>query len=161
LDKQFRASEEGFVSKQNLLKQAAIIGVALIISPEADAQTQCNEAPAALQQYVGQVNQVANFWYFQGIPQRCFRNPMCASAMLQQLNFWYQQQANLVNQWYSQIAVQCTNSRPTKDDMPFRDAKPGKDVDSSAIDDLDVDANDDKTVAIVIPDTPSGFRPKN
>lgn len=137
------------------------VSTTLALAPlNAHAQNTCGAAQFQLQQYVAQVNQVANFEYYQGIPQRCHGNQMCMANLLQQLNYWYQGQASQVNQWYSRIAMECTSETPSASDMPGRRARAGEtDISEEAIDELEV-ANEDDTVAIVIPDTPSGFRPR-
>jgi len=121
------------------------------------AGTTCDVAPMQLQQYIGQVNQTANWWYYQGIPQRCGFNQYCQAALLQQLNAWYQQQTAIVNGWYYQIAAACTD-RTDPDRHRFSGSSPGGEaMDKDATEDLHVDKNENKTVAIVIPDNPSGF----
>lgn len=138
-----------------------ILGFGLMLATPAKAQMSCVDAAIQLQQYAGQVNQVANYWYYQGIAQSCYGNPMCANAMLQQLNYWYQQQAARVNQWYYQISYQCNGSRPSPSDLPGRGARAGSQgIDEDAIEELEADADEEKTVAIVIPDNPRGFRPR-
>jgi hypothetical protein len=126
-----------------------------VVGAPAWAQTACVDAPMQLQQYINQVNQTANYWYYQGIPQNCGVNQYCANAMLQQLNFWYQQQAGMVNQWYYQIAVSCTNQAPTNQIAPRPADKP---IDNNVVQELPVDQDSQKTVRIVIPDNPNGFR---
>jgi hypothetical protein len=117
----------------------------------------CGLAAAQLQQYVAQVNQVANYQY-QVIAANCRCNAYCFQTYLQPPNVWYMQQASLVNGWYSQISRECTTnglqgtlrSRPgTADNEPR--------VPTDKIDELTVD-DEDKTVRIRIPDTPRGFQ---
>jgi hypothetical protein len=116
----------------------------------------CGMALQQLQMYVARVNQIAQFEYQQGIPMRCQGNPMCGQAMFQQLNYWYTQQAGMVNSYYMQISTQCSSSGPTS--LPQRADSTGLPrVSERDVKTLDVD-DEDKTVKIRIPSTPQGFR---
>lgn len=136
---------------------STVIGLAL--APPATAQMNtCGSALAQLQQYVLQVNQAAQWELYQGIPMRCQGNPMCGQMLLQQLDFWYRQQAGLVNNYYMQIAQQCSSQAPTG--IPTRPGEGGMPrVDEQDVTDLQVD-DEDRTVRIRIPTTPQGFRPR-
>jgi hypothetical protein len=80
---------------------------------------------------------------------------------LVQLNGWYAQQSAAVNGWYNQIAMQCMApaQRPSRKSVPL--TKSSEDevggLDEDAVEDLKVD-DEDKTVRIKIPKTPSGFQ---
>jgi hypothetical protein len=144
------------MKSRKIMALSLAIALAAIVTP-LRASTTCVMAPMQLQQYIVQVNQTANAWYYQGIPQRCGYNQYCQSALLQQLNAWYQQQTAIVNGWYYQIAAACTD-KTDLDRHRFSDSRPGDDaMDKDATEDLHVDKNENKTVAIVIPDNPSGF----
>ena len=130
------------------------LGLALscgLVAPAA-AQNTCGMALQQLQMYVAQVNQIANFEYQQGIGMRCGGNPMCVQGMLQQLNFWYGQQRNMVNGYYMQIAQQCSSSGPVQMPQQSGDRMNERDVKT-----LDIDDHD-KTARIRIPSTPQGFQ---
>jgi hypothetical protein len=119
----------------------------------------CGIAVAQLQQYVAQVNQVANYQY-QAIQFNCGFNTFCSQAYLSQLNFWYAQQSSLVNGWYSQIVFECSGNRSPgelRSRRARRDDAPR--IDERQIDELTVD-DEDKTVRIRIPDSPRGFEPR-
>lgn len=145
---------------RSVMLRGFLSAAALAFSTPTQAQVTCGLAQQQLQQYVAQVNYVANLEYHQGIPQRCYGNQYCMNTLLQQLNMWYQNQAAQVNQWYYQISVECSGERPSRDGLPGRGARAGgNEIDESAIDDLEVD-DQDADVAIVIPDSPNGFRPR-
>ncbi len=134
---------------------AMIPGVAS--ASQASAQQTCGTAQMQLQQYVAQVNQIANYEYYQGIGMRCAGNMMCANMLLQQLNVWYQQQSYAVNNWYMTLVRTCASEsaqHPPK--LTGNDVSEGMSED--AVETLDVD-DEDKTVVIRIPDNPAGFRP--
>lgn len=142
--------------------RAAIVACALLacgVSQTSHAQdVSCGLAVSQLQQYVAQVNSFANGEFYQGIPMRCGPDPMCAQWWLGQLNAWYMQQTSLVNGWYSRISQQCSQ-QPAPSRVPSRrqtDSQPGE-LDEGAIEDLEVD-DEDRTVRIRIPSTPSGYR---
>jgi hypothetical protein len=125
-----------------------------LIAPASAQMNTCGMALQQLQMYVVQVNQTAQFEYQQGIPMRCGGNPMCGQAMFQQLNFWYAQQANMVNNYYMQIASQCSSRGQVP--MP---RQPDNRMTERDVTTLDVD-DKDRTVRIRIPSTPQGFIPQ-
>jgi hypothetical protein len=138
-----------------------LLGIVLYCGLTVSASAQMNTCGMALQQlqmYVGRVNQTAQYEYYQGIPMRCRGNPMCGQAMLQQLNFWYAQQSNMVNNYYMQISAQCSSGPPTPlERRPDDTGSPRiseRDVKTVQIDD------EDRTVRIKIPSTPQGFVPQ-
>lgn len=139
-------------------KCVVLVGSAMLSSNTAVAQTDtCSGALWQLQQYVSQVNYQAQMEYSQGIPMKCGGNPYCAQSLLQQLNYWYQQQSALVNRYYYSIAQQCSSEQDMS--APLDDANIDSPMDESDIADLQVD-DEDRTVKIRIPDNPQGFRPK-
>ena len=121
----------------------------------AQAQTTCGDGTAQLQAYIVQVNQIANYEYYQGVGQRCVANYQCSSYLLMQLQQWYAYQTNLVNGWYMQLARQCTTQRPA----PIRTGDVEDPIDETAVEELEVD-DEDKTVVLRIPDNPRGFQPR-
>lgn len=129
-----------------------------LVAPASAQMNTCGMALQQLQMYVGQVNQTAQYEYYQGIPMRCRGNPMCGQAMVQQLNYWYMQQSNMVNTYYMQISQQCSSGPPTP--LPRSPDETGsprireRDVRTVQIDD------EDRTVRIKIPTTPQGFVPQ-
>jgi hypothetical protein len=136
---------------------AILAGMALLsalVTPASAQMNTCGMALQQLQMYVAQVNQAAQFEYQQGIPMRCRGNPMCGQAMLQQLNFWYSQQTVMVQNYYMQIASQCSSNSPTS--MP---RESDNRVSEHDVKTLDVD-DKDRTVRIRIPSTPQGFVPQ-
>jgi hypothetical protein len=137
---------------------ALIAGVALLAtSGHASAQTMnCGQAVTQLQSYAQQVNVVANQVYYQVIPMQCGYHQQCQIMMLGQLSAWYQEQAQLVTQWYIQINQQCNQRQgPALQNRAGREGAP--ELDRGRIADLQVD-NEDRTVRIRIPDTPRGYR---
>ena len=127
---------------------------------EAQQEISCGMAQQQLQGYVGQVNQVANWEYTQGIPMRCGYNGQCAQWWLFQLNMWYGQQAQLVNGWYQQISTQCAGeSHPGEIAQTDDDLDGGEPIDEGAIEDMEID-DEDQTVRIRIPSNPKGFKPQ-
>lgn len=124
----------------------------------AQQQVSCGMAQQQLQGYVNQVNYVANMEYSQGIPMKCGYNAQCAQVLMSQLNMWYAQQAQMVNGWFQQIAMQCAGqSRPGRIARSDDDFDGGEPIDEGAIENMDID-DEDKTVRIRIPSTPRGFR---
>ena len=135
----------------------SVFAISILIPELSRAATACAVAPMLLQQYINQVNQVANSWLYQGIPLSCGYNQYCQAGIFQQLNIWYQQQAVLVNQWYYQIAATCTNDAEAERHR-FSPSRPGdQTMNEGATEELHVDRNENKSVAIVIPDNPTGF----
>lgn len=134
-----------------------LIGCTAFFPAVASAQDTCGNAVYQLQSYAQQVNYMANTEY-QGIVWRCGGNPTCMNMSLPPLNAWYLQQSSFVQSTYNQIVMQCAGGqggsripiqRPTAQ-------RPGK-IDDNVIEDLTVD-NEDKSVRIIIPSTPQGFR---
>lgn len=114
----------------------------------------CRNAANQLAQYISQVNQVVYWERSQGIPMKCGWNPMCMQSMMQQLQYWYAQQANFVNGTYMQLAQRC-NTQPGRIDR----GDPQKEVEDITIGLEDVAINGkDKQVRITIPSTPEGFQ---
>ena len=128
--------------------------IALTVAASAQSDIACGNAIFQLQSYVQQVNTIAQVEYSQGIPARCGFNGYCTQFLLQQLSVWYGQQSLLVNHWYGAIQAQCT-SQPSAARRKQKD--PTEEI--ASVDDLQVD-DEDKTVRIKIPSTPSGFRGK-
>ncbi len=124
----------------------------------ASSNATCGSASSQLQSYVAQVNAFANNEYYRNIPMRCGPNPSCVQWWLGQLNAWYTQQSQMVNSWYQQIATTCTNQTSPQEIKHRRSNSggPGQ-IDETSVDELKVD-DQDKTVRITIPATPSGFR---
>lgn len=138
----------------------ASLAVTFLLAGGAAAQVPCGTAVSQLQYYVSQVNQVAVFEYYQGIPARCFGNAYCAQAQLFQLDAWYRQQSLLVNDWYGRITAACTaggvaQRLPTRRDESSNRRR----MDETAIEDLEVD-DEDRTVRIRIPETADGYEPR-
>ena len=116
----------------------------------------CRNAANQLTQYISQVNQVAYWEQSQGIPMKCGWNPMCMQTMMQQLQYWYAQQANFVNGMYVQLARRC-NTQPGRIDR----GDPRTEVEDITIGLEDVATKGkDKQVRITIPSTPEGFQPR-
>ena len=138
---------------------SVLAGFAASISAAAPcaAQIACIDAPMQLQQYVNQVGQLYDYWYFTGIPMNCGNNGYCANSSLAQLNMWSSQQTAMINQWYYQIAVSCTN-RPPPQQQPLPPPAPNRPIGTDVAGELRIDQNTRKTVTIVIPDNPNGFR---
>ena len=153
------------------------IFIFLLTMNMSQAQTNCNEAVARLYSYAGQVNKIYYDEYWTVIPlQRCpefdaWRRPYppavvqnCRNQMLWNLNTWYGQQVNLVNNWYIQIVRGCTQSDPNT----IRRTGPGTveregqadPIDDDEIDDLTAGIDEEKAVRITIPKTAAGFRPR-
>lgn len=129
------------------------------LNPASAQMNTCGAAVGQLQDYVARVNQVTQFEMQGGIARRCGGNPYCMQGLYQQLQMWYAQQSNLVNNYYMQISQQCSQqpSRPLprrhgRDDGPST-------IDEDDVSQLDVD-DEDKTVKIRIPKTPQGFQPR-
>lgn len=129
----------------------------LLPTPALAQQVTCGMAQYQLQQYVFQVNNFASIEANQNIPGRCGVNWACANWWYQQLNMWYAQQAYMVNNYYRQIAQECTNN-PNQNYFPTHgpvDARNNQ-IPDDATDDLDID-DVDKTLAIRIPNSPPAF----
>lgn len=74
---------------------------------------------------------------------------MCMQGMLQQLHFWYAQQANFVNMKYSQFARACANIQ-----SPGQiDPRNPRELEEITVDDQD------RNVRIRVPSNPEGFQP--
>jgi hypothetical protein len=140
----------------NAATSAAIM---LLIPSAAIAQTNtCGNALMELRAFVSRVNGVTTSELNRGIPLRCQGNQHCSQILLQQVNSWYGQQANLANTYFMQISLQCSSqgARP----LPPRQAEVGlpglneKDVAELRMDDAD------RLVRIQIPGNPQGFAPK-
>ena len=131
-----------------------------VLVPPAVAQTTtCGNAVSRLQHYVAGVNSFANMEYYQNIPMRCGGNWGCQQMWLQQLNGWYMQQSNLVNGWYSQILTGC-NAQGGSGNQGVGGRTGGNKppiIEESDVETIDID-EEDKTVRIRIPSTPSGYR---
>ena len=138
------------------------LGVLLLLAflpkPVQAQSLTCSNAIAQLQSYAAQVNQVANFEFYQGIQMRCGWNQMCRQMAAQQVNMWYMQEATRVNGWHSQIVQACAaaGGRERRPGRPPAGGSPGQ-IDESAIEDIKVD-DEDKTVRIRIPSNPQGFK---
>lgn len=132
-------------------------GIAVLMNSagSANAQATCGWAVAQLQNYVYKVNQVANYEFNQGIAIRCNWNQQCGYFLLGQLNQWYLYQAGLVNNWYNQLARQCSSERAP----PLDRGSPQEGINENQIEELEVD-DEDRTVALRIPDNPRGFNPR-
>jgi hypothetical protein len=142
------------------LRRVTAVTVLLSFGSAANAQNMsCGNALFQLQQYVARVNQVASWEFYQGIPQRCGFNGFCAQGLMQQLNYWYAQETSRVNQWYYQIAQTCSQGAAPVDLSLGGDQDEPPQIDEDEIEDLEVD-DEDRTVRIRIPSTPSGFRPR-
>jgi hypothetical protein len=133
---------------------AGLLLAALPLSLAAQSEVACSAAVSQLQTYANQVNSIAQAEANQGIPLRCGPNPYCAQTLYQQLSAWYAQQSALINQWYTTIARQCSPP-PVQQSAASRkkQTRPTEEID---VDDLEVD-DDDKTVRIRIPSSPSGY----
>ena len=143
------------------LRNTSLIAVVLISGSSYNVSAadtmQCGSAASQLQQYVNQVNYVANFEYYQGIPNSCMWAQPCMYQKLGMLNAWYMQQTHLVNGWYRQIVTACTDSGSQDLDSDDQtDTRPGK-IDEEQIKDLEID-DEDKSVRIKIPSNPKGFK---
>ncbi|HEX6996441.1 MAG TPA: hypothetical protein VF339_20085 [Gammaproteobacteria bacterium] len=135
-----------------------VLVLSLLFATHASAQSTCGQAVWQLQQYAINVNGIASAEYYQGIPARCAGNPICMQAWLGQLNAWYVQQTALVNNWYAQLVLQCTQQGPGNRRLGRRPGgdRPGE-IDITPIEDLEID-DEDRAVRIRIPSTPNGFR---
>ncbi|WP_260582633.1 hypothetical protein [Sphingopyxis sp. PET50] len=145
---------------RNFVAAIGIPALLAISNAAAAQQATCGTALYQLQAYAAQVNQVAQFEYYQGIPYRCGYNAYCGNAQLYQLQQWYGFQASQVNGWYQQLVSQCASQAP----VGQRRRKPGSDdleqgIDEQSLEELEVD-DEDKTVVLRIPDNPKGFRPQ-
>jgi hypothetical protein len=156
------------MAHRSLLKISAFTLVFVTASSAAAQSINCGTAVYQLQNYVAQVNAIANNEAWQGIPYRCQGNPYCVNMMMVQLNGWYSQQANLVNGWYAQIVNTCAAPPASSQDRigssgrrtPTRIARNDEgQLDEEQIEDLEID-NEDRTVRIRIPSTAQGFRPR-
>ncbi|GAB3097803.1 hypothetical protein [Lysobacter terrae] len=128
----------------------ALLGSCLVASTTAAAQNMtCGNAVMQLQAYIAQVNQYAAMEQQQGIPMRCGWNQQCSQWWYAQLNNWYWQQSQLVNNWYNQISMTCGNGQEMQ-------TQRGEEMDDDVVDEIEVD-DEDKTVAIKIPSTPKGY----
>lgn len=141
--------------KFKILRRALFALTAGSLATAANAQSTCGDALFKLQNYVQQVNYAANYEYNQGIAMRCGGNWQCGNILLGQLQQWYMFQANSVNNWYMQLARQCSSERPSPIDRGDVD----EGISEKDIEQLEVD-DEDKTVALRIPDNPRGFRPR-
>lgn len=140
--------------------QSLIMATAFAATPSIlQAQTACGPAVAQLQQYVIQVNQIANHEYGYGIPIRCGGNMYCANTFLYQLNSWYQQQSNNVNYWYAAISAACTSPSSPKPTPPLPPSSASDPIKPNDIEEIEVE-DEDQVVAIKIPSNPNGFKPK-
>lgn len=153
-----RGITRGVAAVPRVLLMTGAILVCVLEQPVHGQGTTCRDALSQLQGYVAQVNTVANGEYYRGIPFRCQGNPLCMHAGLGQLNQWYMYQSGLVNNWYGQIARQCTtdSTPPRVRSRPQTEEEPGR-IDTEAMDDLELD-DKDKSVRIKIPDNPKGFK---
>lgn len=138
--------------------------------------TNCADAVTQLQSYASQINQIYSEEYWNVIPgQRCPGccdvygrpfNPVmvqnCRLQWLAQLNTWYGQQCNYVNNMYVQIVRGCTTQRESNTRRPSPRVKRGSDendeIDTDEIEELTADVDDAKTIPIRIPRTAAGFR---
>lgn len=148
-----------FCGGQYLTCMRLLVGAIALASPNpAAAQVMyCGAAVQQLQQYVAQVNAMANTEYLQ-IPMKCGGNPYCGNMLFQQLNVWYAQQSGLVNRWYSQIVSQC-NGSPIQGPGVVVNSQSGQppSMNGQNVEELTVD-DSDKPVRIRIPSNPKGFR---
>src|SRR5690606_7018840 len=142
------------------------------------SQANCGEAVARLYSYAGQVNQIYYNEYWRVIPlQRCPEIDIrthqryhpavvqnCRNQMLWNLNTWYGQQVNLVNNWYFQIVRGCTQSDSNTIQRPgpvtVKREGQADPIDDDEIEDLTAGIDEEKAVRITIPKTASGFRPR-
>lgn len=148
--------------------------------------TSCGQAVAQLQNYAAQVNQIYQYEYWTAIPnQRCPQvvwqccnqwgqqyqmavNPQvvqnCRWQMLSNLNQWYGQQSNYVNNSYVQIMQGCatnpksTSSKPAPKQINTDDEN--SEIDTEQIEEMTAGIDEDKAIPIKIPKTASGFKPK-
>lgn len=137
--------------------------------------TNCGDAVSQLQNYASQVNHLYSNEYWTVIPnQRCpavdiYGRPFnsvivqnCRNQWLYQLNTWYSQQANYVNNMYVQIVRGCTTQPISDDRKPApkvkRSADVNEEIDTEEIEELTADLDESKAVRITIPKTASGFR---
>jgi hypothetical protein len=149
------------MSKLNIVRQSfqvLVVGCVATFSFPAHAQSTCGEAQSQLQNYVNQVNYTANLEWNQGIFSRCGGQPYCTNTLIYQLHAWYAQQGALVNQWYRQLALQCANRNPSGADLPSKRRRydPDAEINEESVAELEIE-DEDKDVAIVIPETPDGF----
>lgn len=120
----------------------------------------CASAVNQLNAYAGEVNRVANYEYYQGIPMRCGPNIMCQQTLLYQLNAWYQQNANNANNWYATIIRECSqNTGPRTLGGNRGDDEQAPEINTSRIEDIEIE-DQDQTVRIRIPSSPNGFNPQ-
>lgn len=137
--------------------------------------TNCKAAVERLQNYAMQVNQIYNAEYWSVIPnQRCPAydmwgrpyNPVvvqnCRLNYLMQLNMWYSQQSNYVNNTYATIVNGCMATPPDEIEKPApvvkRDSEEKEKIDTGKIEELSTDIDESKAVKITIPKTAAGFK---
>lgn len=147
------------------------------ISTYAISQIDCHTALNNLHAYAGQINNIYNNEYWRAIPlQRCPAvdfagrpfNPVvvqnCRLNLLGQLNNWYGQQCQYINNWYVQIFRGCSIDQSTSVIRPAPSPISGKNenqkIDTKQISDLTSGIDDERVIKIRIPSTAEGFRPK-
>jgi hypothetical protein len=140
----------------------------------------CISAVSQLQSYAQQVNQTYyNEFHFTIPNNRCpaydgwgrAYNPLaiqnCRNQMVINLNIWYSQQSNYVNNWYMSIASSCSDNGPDGEiytrPAPRRrsDENENRQISTVQIEELSKDIDGDRQVRISIPRTAEGFRPRN
>ena len=62
--------------------RALVLAALLLAWPGYALANTCGNGAFQLMQYAAQVNQIAQWEQTQGIPMRCFGNPICVQAML-------------------------------------------------------------------------------
>lgn len=135
--------------EEDVRSEGAVLVALLLAWPSYALSNTCGNVASQLTQYVAQINQIANWEANQGISGRCGWNQMCMQGMLQQLHFWYAQQANFVNMKYSQFARACANIQ-----SPGQiDPRNPRELEEITVDDQD------RNVRIRVPSNPEGFQP--
>jgi len=148
--------------------------------------TNCGQAVAQLQNYATEVNQIYQYEYWTAIPnQRCpevvwqccnqwgqqYQMPVnpqvvenCRWQMLTYLNQWYGQQSDYINNWYVQIIQGCSTSPQTPSSKPapieIDSGDENSQIDTEQIEEMTAGIDEDKAIPIKIPNTASGFIPK-
>ncbi len=132
----------------------------LILNSNSTAQTSCSNAVMQLQHYAQGVNQMYYHYYTNAGSYCGFNWAYC----LNNLNYWYFQQCNYVNQWYNTIAYQCASIQPTHKPAPTRQIhdRQAPEMDVDEIEDLEEDiadaGNGRKKVTLQIPTDATGWQ---
>jgi hypothetical protein len=132
-----------------------------LLSIKLSAQTPCDIALNQLSSYAQQ----CNLLYAQNYQSIVYYNRCGYYSFncLYSLNSWYYSECIKVNNWYVAIVNQCTNesvkNKPAPKINKNKTDIEQPDIDTSEIEDLADEIDDEKSTKIRIPDNPIGWKP--